>query len=326
MIGRRALPRAPAQSKPMKRLVPLVVIATAFATPAYADKALIMPFDGKMASAPDLGAKLQKRLASAADKAGIKYELGKVPAAEVAMMAGCDPDRKACRAQIAGLLEADLVITGSIGKAHGKSVKVTVIKYDKSGDKSELSRDLTGKTADDLAAQIDPVAEELLPPLETEATTETATETETETTKKPVETEPPPPAPVPPPEAVAPPPTGQPGTDTSFSLSAVKPYTWAVLGGGAAFLAGGVVALLSAEGKQDDIDGAPSDSVADLEALESLESSARTRFRLSYGLFAVGTVLVGGGAALMVTQGREAVSIAPQPMPGGGGVAMGGRF
>ncbi len=101
--------------------------------------------------------------------------------------------------------------------------------------------------------------------------------------------------------AVAPPDDGEAG----FSARRVRPIAWGVAGGGAGLAAIGGLLLLAAADKQNQIDDAPTDSPADLEALVDLEESGSTYASVGTVLIVVGAVSAAAGVALVVKQGRE---------------------
>ena len=91
-----------------------------------------------------------------------------------------------------------------------------------------------------------------------------------------------------------------------FSASRVEPYAWGVAGGGAGMMLVGGLLLLAADGVQGDVDSAPTESVADLEALVDLEAKGRRYARWGSTFLVVGAVATAVGAVLVVRQGRSA--------------------
>jgi hypothetical protein len=85
-----------------------------------------------------------------------------------------------------------------------------------------------------------------------------------------------------------------------MQFSKVKTRSWVVLGSGAATSIVGLVLLNIASGKQEDVNGHPVDTAADLEALRDLESSGEN-FNLYGNVFVIaGGLATVAGVGLMV--------------------------
>ena len=100
-----------------------------------------------------------------------------------------------------------------------------------------------------------------------------------------------------------------------FSAGRVEPYAWGVAGGGAGMMLVGGLLLLAADGVQGDVDSAPTETVADLEALVDLEAKGRRYARWGSTFLVVGAVATAVGAVLVVRQGRSreesTITVAP---------------
>ncbi len=111
------------------------------------------------------------------------------------------------------------------------------------------------------------------------------------------------------------------------SFRRVKRSSWAIAAGGVAGLAVGVLALDAGARRQDAIDSAPTNTVADLEALAADERAAR-RYNVLGSVFAVaGTATLAVGTALIVRDARSEdreLDVTISAPPGGGtGVFIG---
>jgi hypothetical protein len=119
-----------------------------------------------------------------------------------------------------------------------------------------------------------------------------------------------------------------------FSLGRVRPWTWALAGGGLVLAGVGTAFALKASGLEDDVESAPRQTVADLEHLQDLEEEGDSATRLS------GVLLIGGGAALVtgavliVMQGMSpsgeerggAITLSPTALRGGAGLVLSGEL
>jgi hypothetical protein len=105
-------------------------------------------------------------------------------------------------------------------------------------------------------------------------------------------------------------------------------WAWGVGGGGVVVAGVGGVLLLVAESKESDLDGLPTATVADLDALKDKEDSGKAFNRAGNALFVVGAAAAITGGVFIYLSGREYVDeerpvvITPVPMRGGGGVAL----
>jgi hypothetical protein len=93
-------------------------------------------------------------------------------------------------------------------------------------------------------------------------------------------------------------------------------------------VAGGILFLAAAE-KQDQVESAPTDTVADLEALADLEATGRKESRWGGALLVVGAVTVAAGVALVIRQGHESprlpaatLTLVPSLAPDGAGALL----
>jgi hypothetical protein len=111
----------------------------------------------------------------------------------------------------------------------------------------------------------------------------------------------------------------------------VRPYAWWITGGGAALAAGGAIFLDLAQGKQDDVDGAPIGSVDDFHHLQDLEDEGARDTTIGNVLLVAGGAALATGVALVLYQTfahpteagtPSALSVRPMLSPGAGGLAL----
>lgn len=302
----------------LERRIAAVAIAvatvTAPASRALADdkrSVLIVPLEGRaegdLADAP---ARLTVALEKAAANAGLDGVLAQVSRDELAAVAGCADDSLDCLLEVAETLGATSVVIGEIRARNGGGLEITL---------SIAARGAEPRTATFAAIGANLAAVEAT--FETKATAFLNGEAIPED-PVPEPTEP---------TDLMPDPTGisDPTTDSGFSLGRVEGYSWGVAGGGLAIAATGVVFLGIANGKQSDVDGHPTDTVEDLEALADLEDDGKRYNRLGNAMLVVGGIATVVGIVLIVNQGRGApeerkpgVSITPVPLRGGAGVVI----
>lgn len=123
------------------------------------------------------------------------------------------------------------------------------------------------------------------------------------------------------------------GDHPRFDFSQVERYSWYLaLGGAGAVVVGGVF-LLAGDSVQSDIDDAPTDTVSDLERLESLEGRARLLYGFGSTL-AIGGLIAGvvGGALIFHQAGSQdseatapATTVGITAIEGGAMLTIGGR-
>ncbi len=292
-----------------------VATVTAPASRVLADdeqSVLIVPLagqpEGELADAP---ARLTIALEKAVANAGLDGVLAQVSRDELAAVAGCAKQSLDCFLQVADTLGATSVVVGEIGPRDGGGLEITLSVGTKGGEPRTATFAAIG--ADLAAVEAD---------FETKAT---AFLSGKQISADPVPDRTPDPIRDPIPDPIGPPPA----TDSGFSLGRVRGYSWGVAGGGLAIATAGIVFLGIADGKQSDVDGHPTDTVEDLEALADLEDEGKRYNRLGNALLVVGGIATAVGLVLVIKQGRDApeqrqpgVSITPVPLRGGAGVVV----
>ena len=128
--------------------------------------------------------------------------------------------------------------------------------------------------------------------------------------------------------------TASDGQADGFAFGRVRPWAWAVAGGGLALVGIGAAFALKANGLEDDVESAPRETVADFEKLRDLEDEGDSATTLS------GVLLIGGGAALVtgavliVWQGMTpsaeerggGITLSPTALQGGAGLVLSGEL
>jgi len=309
----------------MRALVPLVAAALILAPAASraqlegeGQPVLVVAFTGEVAE-PHAGAPERLTAVMAEVIRATGAEVTVAPRGDVLTLAGCAEPSDDCLHQALGLLQVQAVVLGEVSSTgeSGAAIDLRVIAAE--GEPRSRSVVVGGTSAEELDARFRPEAEAFWSgepsPAEAALTTLPGGE----------------PAP------------GEPaaGADLtataparSFSASAVEPYAWAVAGSGAGLLLVGGLMLMAADGKQAEVDDAPTDTVADLEALVELEESGRRYARWGSTFAVVGAVAATVGVVLVIRQGLSAgggqpaeqgpgeVTLAPTAGPSGVGFTV----
>jgi hypothetical protein len=293
----------------------LVIAGLAIATPSAAraeptaagKRVLVVPLTGDGVDASELTA----TLVEAARAAGATPSMAKVTREDLATLTGCRDDTPACIGKASELVGVDIIVLGTATAAGDDDllrVRLTWIEASAAARSESFAIEVerSGAPAEAFA----PYARAFFAgePL-------------------PAQSRGPEPAPEPPPatELVAAParsPTAR------FDLRAVEPSSWSIAGGGAALLAAGSVLLVASRGKQDEVDAAPTATVADLEALRDLEDNGKRLTLWGNVALATGGAATAVGAVLIVrdaragTSARHRLALVPLAVPGGGGLAL----
>ncbi len=269
-------------------------------------RVLIIPIggtlEGPMAGAPK---RFDKVIAEVAGEVGTEPLTARVGKAEVTAIIGCaDDESTECFEESASMLGVERIVFGQV-EATPDGTQVT-LTYFRSGEPVRRKQWVLG------SAEVQPASEEVRA-----VARELFAPAPAEPAQPPPVVEPPPPQPL------------QPQPGPQFSFGRVKPWTWGVVGGGAALLGLSALFFALAADKQDQVDAAPTDSLDDLHRLEDLESSGRRLTLLGNLSLAAGAVAVTAGAVLIWRQGRapdEAPAVALVPLAGGAGLVWSGAF
>lgn len=278
-------------------LVAAALAAAAFVALPRAARAeqpvLVLQFSGEPAAS---AAALSKAMAAAVRASGT--QVNEASREDVLTLAGCAEPSDDCLRQALGMLEVREAVTGEV-RAAGGGLEIELRAVSRQGEPRSRTVALTGATPDEQVAQFRPEAEAFWKgePSPAEAAAAAA--------------------------AAAPPAAPPPGADLSggaepdragFSAARVEPWAWGIAGGGAGLMAIGAILLVAADGKQGDVDDAPTDTVEDLEALEELEASGRSYARWGNVCLLVGGIgaVVGGFLVYRTGTRGEAESGSPQ--------------
>jgi hypothetical protein len=289
----------------MRRCVTIAVLLVAVASEASAQEPgqiLILPFTSSPEIAPDAGV-LDQVMTSTATALGHQAISAQASRADIAVLSGCPADDIACYETVAETVGVDRVVFGSVDSAPGGGLAVTMTLIEPGAEPRRRSVVLTAGGRQALEREFGDHARALL-------------------------TGAPPPAVEQPAVDLTPPPEPVTATGGGFSPSRVEPYSWAVAGTGVALIGLGSVLLMAAQDKQDEVDGAPTDTVADLERLRDLEDRGKSLTRWGNVALIAGGVATVAGVALIIKQAGSspgeppAASIAPTPVAGGLGLTI----
>jgi hypothetical protein len=331
----------------------VVVIVTVFVSNASAAprSVMVMPIEMPAGTEKHVKADLTAALVHAIkQRAGSQVTMGGSSLNDVAQLLGCALREPSCRTQILASLLVDevvgctvqrglkddqlvarLVYLTSDGKIRHASIPLGVggVKQHGATMRKQAARFFAGQTIEQPppTQAIDDEA----PPARTHEPPKPVEPKQDPEPVKPIAIVPEkPPAPADPPRVVSPrlepahvaaPPHEEPAR---FTFSAVRKRTWIVAGVGIGATSLGVGALLLANGKQSEIDSAPTRTVDDLDHLVELEASARFRYRVSNALFVVGGLALGTAAVLAILDQRSErrVAITPIQIDRGMGLAL----
>lgn len=267
----------------------VVLLGTALAVPSAArgeKPVLVLAFGGEPAGAhADAPAALTRVMAEAIRESG--REVSEANSEDVLTLAGCGEPSDDCLRQALGTLEADAAVTGEVRAADG-GVAVELRAITASDPPRTRTVQLRGAATADLAGQFRGEAVAFWRDEQSPAEAAAAA---------------PPEPPTPPPGADLS--GGADDTGPSFSASRVQPYAWAIAGTGAGLMVVGSILLLAADGKQDEVDEAPTDTVEQLEHLHDLEESGRSYARWGNVSLVLGGVAAIAGGVLIFKQGRD---------------------
>ena len=279
--------------------------------PARADT-LVFPVE---AADPAIGSRLTRALLAGADSE--KPRLADTPLGEAASLLECNAAERACLDSMAQAMEADALLAASVRPA-GQALSARITLHRRGQDPA--IREVELPSDPDAAAPL--LERQVRALIRGEAAVS-------------------PPA-VPPPSAIAER-SAEPRTDTAvsatdsgerpsgFSLGRVRPWSWAVAGGGLALVGVGAAFALKASGLEDDVESAPRETVADFEHLRDLEDQGDSATTLSSVLLIGGGAALVTGAALIVWQGMTptaeergggALTLSPTAIGAGAGAGL----
>lgn len=284
----------------------VAILAMLWSKSAYAQKTgvkvVIFPLqsqgDDKKSEAR--AKKMTQVVARVSKRRGLKVNRVTASLDDTAMISGCEPNRKECRASVLGQLGAQRGMTGTVeaGPAPGR-VRVTIDSFDRDGTSRRKQFDVSTKRAEkELEGALPVIFGDSVPP-----------------------------------EFAA----NVVGHDrgSSSSLSRVKSSSWIIASSGAATMLAGSMFWLVASGQQQEIDEAPVATLEDLQRLMDLEERAGTNATVGNALFVTGAAVFVVGAVLVVRQVRSkptaeksarAITLAPTLARDGFGLGLHARF
>lgn len=300
-------------------------------------KVTIFPIQGKAAN---LAKRLTKVLADESRARGLTVVVAKSSLADTALLVGCDPKAVSCQARVLGQLGSKQAIFGSVEpdrRGSGATVSLTVVRRKTSP--ANYSFALSDRKLEPAATQLSA----LLPGLFGEPSAQEPKVAKASTPNEP-------PEPVRPARAKSPRDAGSgaaaeptagtgdalaigPSASVDSAPSPIDTTSWALIGSGAALVGVGGIFWLAADSKQADIERAPVATAEDLERLEDLESSARTRANLGNLFVAAGFIAAGVGITRVVLRARRgdrahssppdsSIDVAPVPVKGGAALTL----
>ncbi len=305
-------------------LIPAVV---SVAATAHADRVVVFPVAARKLpraykTAPTV---FTEFLAQAVRDGGREVTVADASLGETTTMLGCDPAATACLEMVATTLNADELVFSTVRRGRKSAeLRVALSRFKPGEERQDRSISLSEQNLMGLAQELATAARLFLGG---------ATVT-SEPKPKPDPVSPPASDPISPPV--------DPGlevgdtteVDQGFSMGRVEGYTWAIVGVGALAAGTGGTFLAMAAGVSNDVEKAPTDTVADFKVLADLEKKGKTFSDVGTGPLAVGGAALTAGIILMVLQGGSAegtvgaeetpaVSVVPWLGPDGVGVTVG---
>jgi hypothetical protein len=334
----------------------ILLAAVGIATPAAADgrKVIVMPSDGRA------DAKIRARIDSGVLKLARtlpdNVAPGEVSMVDLAAALGCAPDELACREEVLSTLGADEVISVSVVQKP-QGFEVTLRRITKGAPARETMTLVTAEKAESVEGLATvfvarpPVGPTTGPARPTGPATGPATQPTTGPATQPptqpaITTEPtaptvtgePPPAATDPAATTAQPAMQEPGLDKR-PIAAPDPrdggtrgssrYYKIGMGVGGGLLLIGLLSWGSAADLGDQIQAAPVNNRADVDALKDLERRADDAARLG-NVLVIGGLIVGGVSTYYYLKHKKTRSqsarLMPTVMPGGAGLVFGGSL
>ncbi|MGE0547969.1 MAG: hypothetical protein AB7O24_00690 [Kofleriaceae bacterium] len=228
-------------------------------------------------------------------------EVMAAPIDDAATLAGCSAESGTCLEKIARSMTADRLVFGTLARERSGEVTLTLVRFDRGGDRVERTFELEGETPDELAGNVGATVAPLFGGPEREADDE-AGEITAPLDEEPVK-----------------------------SGGKVTAGSWALIGAGGFIAVIGTGFLMSASSLANDVNNAPTETLEDIERLRALEDRGRFRMHVGEGLLAAGAVAIVIGAVRAVVQNRssskpepDAVTLSPVVLDGGMGVVISG--
>lgn len=269
---------------------------------------LFIPIGGEMLEGPSkLPAKLTKATSDAIKALGAEVVTAKVGADEIAAVTGCPADSRECFDLIASTMDVDEVVFGRVEPAEsGAGVDVVLTSVRPNETPWQRRIHLEAQDEDEEVAEFTPQVNRFLRRQEPQEAPDL-------TVKEP------------PPPLVLPPQPDQ----SAFSVRRVKPYAWALAGGGALLIGTGIYMFVKAGDKQDELQDARDQTVSDLTRMKEIEDDGKRYTALGNGFVIAGAAVAIAGIALGARQAMTRpeqktppMSVTPVAVRGGAGLSV----
>jgi hypothetical protein len=255
------------------------------------------------ASDPDTANRLTDALVRAAAARGLSPTRADATAQEAAQLLECSPSEASCLENMAATTDAGAVIAAGATSDSGKlTVAVTYLRrgeapttrtFEVPGEPAAAATSLQAQVVDLFGGERPTPAPKPAPARKTDASLQAQHES------------------------------------GGFSAGRVHAVSWVVAVSGAALLGASLAFQLKANGLESDVEDAPRQTAADLDALRALEDDGKQATMLSNVFFWSGAAALAAGAGLILWQGFDSsrdeertFTVAPVPLAGGAGIAL----
>ncbi len=295
----------------------LILLATAIATTAPGipsaaagdlSRIVIVPLTGDalgdLAQVPE---RFTATLADAAREMGASVEVMKTSRKEMIGLMDCASETPECLQKILGGFDVDALVLGDVRRTGGKATLIVTLTLVRKGvDPAQRSYVLVSSNTDELVNELSAIAPSFF------AGEEPPSGDDTPVVDDPVI------------DPIVDPVVG-PVDETGFSLRRAKTSSWVITGGGLALVGAGVAFLVTAAGRQGEVDAAPDATLGDIERLRDLNDSAERLELVGNALLITGGLVAVAGLSLAIIQGRSrprdtqpSVMVTPLSARGGG--------
>jgi hypothetical protein len=281
------------------------VVPSARAEDKLAPRVLVLPFEGK---GPPTPARVSQAIVRVAGERGARVSMAETGLAETSLLVGCDPAEAPCLDAMASALNVDHLVFGTVQR-RGKGATVALTVTARQRTPARVTVELPDARSEDLVAA---EVTRILAAFELEARTadEPAAAPAPAGTSSSLPPAPPSPSPV-------------------TRRRGVRLWTWSMIAGGVAVVAGGGALWGTAMLDRDELSDAPTATAAELDDLRDREDGIELKLRLGGGLAIAGAAIAATGIVLALGQrdsDEPAVGVSAMPLPGGATVGFAGHF
>ncbi len=265
----------------IRRVVVLACLLVASSAHAE-DRTTVFPFTATGMPAHLSGASAAMTRALAVMLGG---EVANVPIDDVTGLLSCNVELTDCLEQIAGSVNARMIVYGTI-TARGDRFEVDLVRFAIGPEREQRKIVLTARTERALATELVDKAGRMfgITPARTDDGPGVASDDDSDTEPMPV-TEPP--------------------RRLDSSQSGPTAGSYVLIGAGVIGLGVGTAFIVSAYAIQNDVEVAPTGTLGELQALADLEDRGRTRMMLGIGLASAGGILAIVGIARAAIEKRD---------------------